>query len=170
MRRVIGSMIVLGWLTAGNAAVPDAQSERRTGADGFGRDPLADEVVREFSGRASTQTLAFSVQGDWELRWHTEGNEQFPYLSHFRADLYDAKTHEFIGMVAQESGSSSGRERVGDGGRFYLKVRARNVNWSIEVVDVEEPWAQVGLVPKDAEISTLSLITNSDQIETAALP
>ena len=170
MRRFFGSMIVLGWLLSGNAAVLDTRSERRTGADDLGRVPSADEVVREFSGRASTQTLAFSVQGDWELRWHSEGNELFPYLSHFRADLYDAQTHEFIGMVAKESGSSWGRKRVGDGGRFYLKIRARNVNWSIKVIDAEEPWAQLGLAPNDAEVSKFSIITNSDQIEPAALP
>lgn len=161
MRNYLGLLIFIGWTAFGSAEArsPGAEHTIRATVEGG---VSGGELVREFNGRGNTQTLAFSVQGNWEIRWRIEGNEKFPALSHFQADLYDAATHRYLGVVAQHTGSGMGREHVGDGGRFFFKIRARNVDWSLEVVDVDEPWERLGLAPGDAEVMKFGILTGKD--------
>lgn len=104
----------------------------------------AERIVEEFQGYGPEQNLLFSVNGRWEIRWQSEGNRDFPSLSRFSAHLYDAASGEFLGVVAQQSGSGWGRRYIEEGGRYRINVLGRNVHWRIRIVDVAEPWTTLG--------------------------
>ena len=102
-----------------------------------------EKTVASFSGFGNDYNLSFSVRGAWELRWRVEGDKNFPTFSQFNVHLHDSATSRFLGIAAQKTGSGRGVRYIGDGGRFYLHVLARNVRWHIDIVDVEEPWANI---------------------------
>ena len=103
-----------------------------------------DILVKQFAGSGDQRTLGFSVGGSWELRWRAEPMTQFDRLGGFRAEIYDVATNRLLGSIGDNARDGSGIERIARDGRFYLRIISRNVNWEIDVVDIEDPWVTVG--------------------------
>ena len=122
------------------------------------------DTIKTFQGTGNDYNLGFSVDGHWELHWQVEGNKDFPSFSQFEVRLEDALSGRFLGVFAQKTGSGQGVRYVTDGGRFLVHVLAKNVRWKLDVVDVEEPWANVPEL-KDTKEAYRTKVIVADKID-----
>jgi hypothetical protein len=128
-------------------------------------DQPEDILIRQFVGSGDRRTLGFSVGGSWELRWRAQPMTQFDRLGGFRAEIYDVATNRLLGSIGDNARNGSGTERVSQDGRFYLKVTSRNVNWEIDIVDIEDPWLTAGHRNQADFDGRLVLIQDQQQLE-----
>lgn len=90
----------------------------------------AGELVREFSGDRSTQTVEFEVEGPWLIDWRV--NSDFPSTMGVSVTLVNA-SGAYEGLVIKTKAPGNGVRLVEEGGRFSFKVDATVSYWTLRV-------------------------------------
>jgi len=102
----------------------------------------AGELVRQFSGDRSTQTVEFEVESPWLIDWRV--NSEFPNSMGVAVTLVNA-SGAYEGLVIKTKAPGNGVRLVQQGGRYSFKVDASVANW---ILKVEQ------LTPEEAELYT----------------
>ena len=100
------------------------------------------ELVRQFSGDRSTQTLEFEVEAPWLIDWRV--NSDFPSTMGVSISLVNAGGG-YVGRVVKTKAPGDGVRLMQEGGRFSFKIDATVAYW---VIKVEQ------LTPEEAELYT----------------
>jgi hypothetical protein len=90
--------------------------------------PLVGVSAQEiFAGSGSASTATFRMDGPWVLSWQSKS--EFPRLVHLEIHLYDAARNRHLGVVGQETGFATSRQRViREAGEYRLSIIASNVD------------------------------------------
>ncbi|NNE05199.1 MAG: hypothetical protein HKN15_05685 [Xanthomonadales bacterium] len=100
----------------------------------------AGELVREFNGSRSTDTVEFEVRAPWILDWRMVTD--YPGQMAVDISLVDARTGAFEGSVLKTKWSGNGVRLFHNSGRFQFKVISNLANWTLKVEQ---------LTPEEAE-------------------
>lgn len=111
MPRLIVILLVLGALAPGGSA-------------------QAAELVRQFSGDRSTQTVEFEVEAPWLIDWRV--NSDFPSSMGISVVLLNANG-AYEGLVLKTKSPGNGVRLVEQGGRYSFKVDATVAKWTLKV-------------------------------------
>lgn len=96
----------------------------------------AAEDIARLTGKDSGRPAAFTVDGPWTLDWNTRS--EFPMMASFEMRLYDGKSGEFIGMVAELKGTGSGLKLFEAAGTYQLVIVATSSDWDIRIAPVDK--------------------------------
>lgn len=105
--------------------------------------PLASqssELVREFSGSRSTDTVEFEVRAPWILDWRMVTD--YPGQMAVDISLVDARTGAFEGAVLKTKWPGNGVRLFNNSGRFQFKVISNLANWTLKVEQLTSEEAQ----------------------------
>lgn len=102
----------------------------------------AAELVRQFSGDRSTQTVEFEVEAPWLIDWRV--NSDFPSSMGIAVALVSA-SGAYKGRVVKTKAPGNGVRLIQEGGRFSFKVDATLASWTLKVEQ---------LTPEEAELYT----------------
>ncbi|MBT8063223.1 MAG: hypothetical protein KJO85_11110 [Gammaproteobacteria bacterium] len=100
----------------------------------------AGELVREFNGSRSTDTVEFEVRAPWILDWRMVTD--YPGQMAVDISLVDARTGAFEGSVLKTKWPGNGVRLFHNSGRFQFKVISNLANWTLKVEQ---------LTPEEAE-------------------
>jgi len=102
----------------------------------------ASELVREFSGDRSTQTVEFEVAAPWLIDWRV--NSDFPQSMGIAVALVNA-SGAYEGQVLKTKAPGNGVRLMQQSGRFSFKIDTTLAYWSLKVEQ---------LTPEEAELYT----------------
>ena len=91
----------------------------------------AKEVVREFRGSRTTDTLEFEVRSPWLLDWRMA--TEYPGQMGVEITLIQAGTGAFQGSVLKTKWPGNGVRLFQEGGKFQFKVVSHLADWSLKV-------------------------------------
>ena len=100
----------------------------------------AEELVQEFKGSRSTTTLEFEVQSPWILDWRLTGDPS--EVTAVGVSLFNAVTGVHEGMVVKQKIPGNGVRLIDQSGRFYFRVDATLLNWTLKVIQLTEEEAK----------------------------
>lgn len=100
----------------------------------------AGELVREFSGDRSTQTVEFEVEGPWLIDWRV--NSDFPSTMGISVTLVNA-SGAYEGLVLKTKAPGNGVRLVEEGGRYSFKVDATVSYWTLRVEQLTREEAEL---------------------------
>jgi hypothetical protein len=100
------------------------------------------ELVRQFSGDRSKETVEFDVEAPWLIDWRV--NSDFPNSMGISVVLRNANG-AYEGLVVKTKAPGNGVRLMQEGGRYSFKVDATVANWTIKVEQ---------LTPAEAELYT----------------
>lgn len=109
----------------------------------------AGELVRQFSGDRSTQTLEFEVEAPWLIDWRV--NSDFPSSMGVSISLLNA-SGAYEGRVVKTKAPGNGVRLMQQGGRFSFKVDATVAYWILKVEQLTPEEAEL-YMPKSEEES-----------------
>ena len=107
----------------------------------------AGELVRQFSGDRSTQTVEFEVEAPWLIDWRV--NSDFPSSMGVSISLVNAGGG-YVGRVVKTKAPGNGVRLMQEGGRFSFKVDATVAYWILKVEQLTPEEAEL-YVPKGSE-------------------
>lgn len=90
----------------------------------------AGELVRQFSGDRSKETVEFEVKAPWLIDWRV--NSEFPNSMGLSVVLRNA-SGAYEGLVVKTKAPGNGVRLIQEGGRYSFKVDATVANWTIKV-------------------------------------
>ena len=102
----------------------------------------AGEVVRQFSGDRSKETVEFEVEAPWLIDWRV--NSEFPSSMGISVVLRNA-SGAYEGLVVKTKAPGNGVRLMQESGRYSFKVDATVANWTLKVEQ---------LTPAEAELYT----------------
>lgn len=108
----------------------------------------AGELVREFSGDRSTQTVEFEVAAPWLIDWRV--NSEFPQSMGISVTLVNA-SGAYEGLVLKTKAPGNGVRLLEQGGRFSLKIDATVVYWTLRVEQLTREEAELYTPKSEAE-------------------
>lgn len=114
--------------------------------------PAAAEV-QKLSGSDNGRPPPFTVEGPWTLDWTARSDSVD--LASIELRLYDAKSGDFIGAIAEIKGTGNGLKLFENGGTYQLVVVGTLVKWDIEIEEISEELA--GSMKRMAEEGPSSL-------------
>jgi hypothetical protein len=88
------------------------------------------ELVRQFSGDRSKETVDFEVEAPWLIDWRV--NSDFPNSMGISVVLRNANG-AYEGLVVKTKAPGNGVRLMQEGGRYSFKVDATVANWTIKV-------------------------------------
>jgi hypothetical protein len=100
----------------------------------------AGELVREFAGDRSTQTVEFEVEGPWLIDWRV--NSDFPSTMGISVTLVNA-SGAYEGLVVKTKAPGNGVRLVEEGGRYSFKVDATVSYWTLRVEQLTREEAEL---------------------------
>jgi hypothetical protein len=100
----------------------------------------AAELVREFSGERSTQTVEFEVEAPWLIDWRV--NSDFPDTMGVEVTLVNA-SGAYEGRVFKTERPANGVRLLQESGRYYFKVESTVSNWTLKVQQLTEEEAKL---------------------------
>ncbi len=101
----------------------------------------ASELVREFSGTASTTTVEFTVESPWILDWHL--NADYAQLVALDITLIEAKTGRHVGLVKHTKRIGNGVRLFRLDGTYQLRISATFARWRIKIEQLSEAEAEL---------------------------
>jgi hypothetical protein len=107
----------------------------------------AGELVRQFSGDRSTQTVEFEVEAPWLIDWRV--NSDYSDSMGFDVELVNAPMGDHAGRVVKTKQRGSGLRLVNESGRFRFKVESALAHWTIKVIQLTPEEAEA-YMPKNA--------------------
>jgi hypothetical protein len=102
----------------------------------------AGELVRQFSGDRSKETVEFEVKAPWLIDWRV--NSEFPSSMGISVVLRNA-SGAYEGLVVKTKAPGNGVRLMQQGGRYSFKIDATVANWTLKVEQ---------LTPAEAELYT----------------
>jgi hypothetical protein len=100
----------------------------------------AEDIVK-LTGKDSGRPAAFTVDGPWVLDWSTRS--EFPMMASFEMRLYDGKSEDYIGMIAELKGTGSGLKLFEEAGTYQIVIVAASSEWDIRIEEVSEEQAAI---------------------------
>jgi hypothetical protein len=100
----------------------------------------AAELVRQFSGDRSKQTVEFEVEAPWLIDWRV--NSDFPASMGISVVLLNANG-AYEGLVAKTKTPGNGVRLMEESGRYSFKVDATVANWTIKVEQLTQAEAEL---------------------------
>jgi hypothetical protein len=94
----------------------------------------AEQLVREFSGSRSSSTAEFEVEAPWVLDWRATGDHNS--MSAVDVGLFNVSTSTFEGKVLTAKYPGNGVKLFNESGRFYLRVDATLMGWTLKVIQL----------------------------------
>jgi len=94
----------------------------------------AEELINTFKGSRSANTSEFEVQAPWILDWRVTGD-----LSEDVAvdvALFNAGTGAYEGIALRTKSAGNGVRLFEQSGRFYFRVDATFMNWTLKVIEL----------------------------------
>jgi hypothetical protein len=109
----------------------------------------AEELIKEFKGSRSTHTLEFEVQAPWIMDWRLSGDGN--QVSAVDVSLFNAGTGIHEGVVLRSKMPGNGVRMFDKSGRFYFRVDATLMDWTLKVIQLTEEEAKA-YTPKSNHI------------------
>lgn len=100
----------------------------------------AEELIQEFKGSRSTNTLEFEARDPWILDWRISGDAN--QMTAVDVALFNAATGVHEGTVLRRKMPSNGVILFNQSGRFYFRVDATLMNWTLKVIQLTKEEAQ----------------------------
>lgn len=100
----------------------------------------AEELIKEFKGSRSTNTLEFEVRDPWILDWRISGDAN--EMTAVDVALFNAATGAHEGTVLKRKMPSNGVILFNQSGRFYFRVDATLMNWTLKVIQLTKEEAE----------------------------
>ena len=97
-------------------------------------DASAEQLLREFSGSHSTETVEFEVKAPWLVDWRV--NSDYPSSMGIAVTLAYGGTDAFAGKVFKTKSPGNGLRLIEEGGRFRFKVDATITDWTLKVIQL----------------------------------
>jgi hypothetical protein len=97
-------------------------------------DASAEQLLREFSGSRSTETVEFEVKAPWLVDWRV--NSDYPSSMGIAVTLAYGGTDAFAGKVFKTKSPGNGLSLIEEGGRFRFKVDATITDWTLKVIQL----------------------------------
>jgi len=101
----------------------------------------AEQVIAKFSGSRSTNTAEFDVQAPWIVDWRVTG--ELSEVVAVEVSLVNAATGAYDGRVIQTKTAGNGVKLFNQSGRYYLRVDATMMNWSLKVIQLTKEEAKL---------------------------
>lgn len=136
-RKVAGKTLLRTFLMAAVVGLPGMVSVAN-----------ASELVKEFTGRASTTTAEFEVEAPWIIDWRTRGD--YPGKMGFEVTLIESPLGEYVGKVATTKWVDNGVKIFNESGRYRLRVDSNLIEWTIKVEQLSKAEAEEYTVKKNA--------------------
>ena len=108
----------------------------------------AGELVRQFSGDRSKETVEFEVEAPWLIDWRV--NSEFPSSMGISVVLRNA-SGAYEGLVVKTKAPGNGVRLMEQGGRYSFKVDATVANWTLKVEQLSQEEAKL-YTPKTNEL------------------
>ena len=90
----------------------------------------AAELVRQFSGDRSTETVEFEVKAPWLIDWRV--NSDFPDSMGVEVTLVNA-SGAYEGRVFKTKRPDNGVRLMQESGRYFFKVESTVSSWTLKV-------------------------------------
>ncbi len=100
----------------------------------------AEQLVRTFSGERTGTTGEFEVKAPWIMDWRTTGD--YSKVAAVDVSLFNATTGVHEGTALRTKVSGNGVRLFEQSGRFYFRVDATLMDWTLKVIQ---------LTPEEAE-------------------
>lgn len=123
--RVIATIVFLGIALVGCKPAPKPEPKPR---------PVGWRHIGDWSGRGSTQTESFNIEGTlWRIKWETKG-EETPGTGTFVIMVHSAVSGRPIALGVEHNGNGKGIGYVSEDPRLYhLVIESSGVDWSFTV-------------------------------------
>jgi len=109
----------------------------------------AEELVRQFSGERSTNTVEFDVEAPWIVDWRVSGEISRDVA--VDVVMFNATTGAYEGRVLHTKSPGNGVRMFEESGRYYFRIDATLMNWSLRVFELTEEEA-AAYTPKPKHI------------------
>lgn len=109
----------------------------------------AEELIKQFSGSRSTNTLEFDVRAPWILDWRVTG--ELSRVVAVEVAMFNAGTGAYEGVVLKTKTAGNGVKLFNESGRYYFRVDATMMNWTLKIVQLTREEAEL-YKPKSANI------------------
>ncbi len=100
----------------------------------------AEELIEEFKGSRSSNTLEFEVRDPWIVDWRISGDAN--EMTAVDVALFNAGTGAHEGVVVRRKMPSNGVVMFNQSGRFYFRVDATLMNWTLKVIQLTKEEAE----------------------------
>jgi len=100
----------------------------------------AEELIRTFKGGSSAITAEFDAQAPWILDWRVTG--EFSRDVAVDVALFNAGTGAYEGVALHAESAGNGVRMFNESGRFYFRVDATFLNWTLKVVQLTREEAE----------------------------
>lgn len=107
------------------------------------------ELVREFSGDRSTQTVEFEVTAPWLIDWRV--NSDFPQAMGVSVELVSA-SGAYEGRVLKTKAPGNGVRLMQQNGRFSFKIDATVAYWRLRVEQLTPEEAKLYTPKSEADV------------------
>lgn len=96
----------------------------------------AEELITQFSGSRSSDTAEFDVRAPWIVDWRVSG--ELSRVVAVDVSLFNAGTGAYEGKVLQTKTAGNGVRLFNDSGRYYFRVDAMMMNWTLKVIQLSK--------------------------------
>jgi len=96
----------------------------------------AEELIKGFKGSRSTNTLEFDVRAPWIMDWRVTGEHSEDIA--VDVALMNANTGAFEGTAFKTKNPGNGVRMFDQSGRFYFRVDALFMNWTLKVIQLSQ--------------------------------
>lgn len=100
----------------------------------------AEELITQFSGSRDSNTAEFDVRAPWIVDWRVSG--ELSRVVAVEVALFNAGSGAYEGMVLQTKTAGNGVRLFNDSGRYYFRVNASMMNWSLKVIQLSKEEAE----------------------------
>jgi hypothetical protein len=100
----------------------------------------AEQLVKQFSGNSSTNTLEFEVKSPWLLDWRVSGDHS--RVVAVDVAMFGAGTGTYEGIILRTKYPGNGVKLFNNSGRFYFRVDAALMNWNLKVIQLTDEEAK----------------------------
>ncbi len=96
----------------------------------------AEELITQFSGSRSSDTAEFDVRAPWIVDWRVSG--ELSQVVAVEVTMFNAGTGAYEGMVLQTKTAGNGVRLFNESGRYYFRVNATMMNWTLKVIQLSK--------------------------------
>lgn len=100
----------------------------------------AEDLITQFSGSSDSNTPEFDVRAPWIVDWRVSG--ELSRVVAVEVALFNAGTGAYEGMVLKTKTAGNGVRLFNDSGRYYFRVNATMMNWTLKVIQLSKEEAE----------------------------
>ena len=108
----------------------------------------AKELIMEFKGSDSRNTVDFEVKAPWIVDWRTTGD--YPGVMALQVNLVSSPSGKFMGKIVSTKWVDNGVKMFNEGGRFRFQINSTLLNWTLRVEQLSKQEA-AAYTPKNGD-------------------